>query len=92
MQNYVTLKDEMGNNINENDYRYNVETDSLTIQKQLDDEKRKREESDRKIKELEKKQKEIKTSTGSIKINEHEFDGAISKSPSLIFSHVRSYL
>jgi hypothetical protein len=92
MQNDGTLKDESGDSINSNDYRYNAEADSINIQKQLDEEKRKREESERKIKELEQKQKEIKTSTGSIKIEKDEFDGAISRSPSLIFSHVRSYL
>jgi len=89
-----TLKDVSGNAVNRNDtYRYDsVNNDSLNIQKQIEEERRKREESDRKIKELEKKQKEVKTSTGSIKIEGYELDGAISKSPSLIFSHVRSYL
>ncbi len=91
MQNDGTLKDESGNSVNANDYRYN-ESDSSNIEKLLQDEKRKQEESERKIKELEKKQKEIKTSTGSIKIEEHELDGAISRSPSLIFSPLRSYL
>lgn len=87
-----TLKDESSVSLNTDDYRYNNVNDSTHIEKQLQEEKRKREESERKIRELEKKQKDLKTSTGSINIERYEYDGAISKSPSLVFSPVRSYL
>lgn len=54
------LKDDTGHTIGNDDYyRYNGEaTDSLDIKQQLEEEKRKREESDKRIKDLEKKQRE----------------------------------
>jgi hypothetical protein len=85
MQNDGTLKDISGNTINADDYRYNGNQDSIELRKTI-------EQKERELKELKEEQKKIKTSTGSIKIEKDEIDGAISKSPSLIFSHLRSYL
>ena len=88
------LKDPAGVTINNGgSYRYNeVNNDSASIQRQIETEKRRREEIDQNIKELEKKQKEVKSSTGSIRVDEKQYEGAMAKSPSLVFSHVRSYL
>ena len=65
------LKDPSGRPVNNNEYyRYDnknnvapVNNDTLNIRQQLEQEKKKRDESERKIKELEKKQKETKPST-----------------------------
>jgi peptidoglycan hydrolase CwlO-like protein len=89
------LKDPAGKTINNNNdyYRYNSGTnDSLDIQQQMEEEKRKIEESNRKIKELEKKKKETKPSTGRINSKVDQYEEAMVKSPSLVFSMVRSYL
>jgi hypothetical protein len=85
MQNDGTLKDVSGNTINADDYRYKENRDSIELQKTI-------EQKERELKELKEEQKKIKTSTGSIRIKNDEYDGAISKSPSLIFSPLRSYL
>ncbi|MBI3139938.1 MAG: PspC domain-containing protein [Sphingobacteriales bacterium] len=76
-----------------NDYRYNagdsVEQEELNnkIQQQLDEEKRKREESDRKIKELEEKQKAGKPVVQKIK-RAVDTEGAIVGIPSPVSSLV----
>jgi hypothetical protein len=85
MQNDGTLKDVSGNTTNTTDYRYKENKDSVELQKTI-------EQKERELKELKDEQKKIKTSTSSIKIEKDEIDGAISRSPSLIFSHLRSYL
>jgi phage shock protein PspC (stress-responsive transcriptional regulator) len=71
-------------------YRYqNKDSTGNDIQKQLQREKQKRDESERKIKELEKKEKEQKPTT-SIQESMDNEDGAITSSPSPLFSLVKS--
>ncbi len=87
------LKDPSGNSVSRNDYyRYdNRNNDTLTIQQQIDDEKRKKEESDKKIRDLEKKQKESKSSTGSLESMDGK-DDEIASARTPIFSLVKSFL
>jgi len=91
------LQDNSGRQVEYNDnFRYyddqndvdNSNNDSLNIQQQLDQEKKKREESDRKIKELQKKQKETKQSTGKRDI---EDDGTVAKASRRIFSLTEAF-
>jgi hypothetical protein len=93
------LKDPVGRSVNDNDYyRYDNEgsdtsenKDTLNIHQQLEQEKKKREESDKKIKELEKKQKETKPSTGAVENSESKEDRAVAKASTPIFSLTQSF-
>jgi hypothetical protein len=89
------LKDPSGRPVNNNDYyRYDNEddnTDTLNIRRQLQEEKRKREESDKRIKELEKKQKESKPVTGKEESMESNEDGTVARSSTPVFSLVESF-
>jgi len=93
------LQDKSGRTVEYNDYyRYDEDqdavdpgnTDSLNIQQQLEQEKKKKEESEKKIRDLEKKQKETKQSTGRQegKLND---DGTVAKASKHIFSLTESF-
>ena len=66
-------------------------TDTLSIKQQLEEEKRKREESDKKIKDLEKKQKETKSPTGAVESIETKEKGAVAKASIPVFSLAQSF-
>jgi len=81
------LKDPSGNVIKKDDYyRYTPPiNDSGYIQDQLNEEKRKKEESEKRIKDLENKQKEIKKVTGYIKAVHNRQDDVAANSTSSIY-------
>jgi hypothetical protein len=80
-----SLRDPAGNLIDKNNYnRYEPPVnDSLNTEQQLQEEKRKREESDRKIRDLEKKQKDIKQKTGAIRSIRNNYNDIASTASSI---------
>jgi hypothetical protein len=70
-----------------NDYRYGKEPvkENDDIQRLLDEEKRKREESDRKIRQLEEKQRDKQLPTGKTKVAEEKNEGSANNSPAVPF-------
>ena len=81
-----SLKDPLGNTAPTNDYRYEGKDTTINIQQEIENERRRKEESERKIKELENKQKEAKPN--SLKNLKTDEKNALAGSPSSVFSLV----
>jgi hypothetical protein len=85
------LKDQDGRKYNGQDYRYQDDrTDSLSIDDQLKEEKRKKDESEKRIKDLEEKQKQKKPVSGKLESMD-DTDDAITSVGMPGFSLVKSF-
>lgn len=89
------LADVAGRYVDDDNYRYEQEEkvpDTLDVKQQLEEEKRKREESDKRIKDLEKKQKEKqKPAARTAESMDDTEEDVTTASPSPVFSLVKSF-